>query len=268
MAHKVKITRKQIKQDDRFLATIKGVTRSVITTATDRTWLEANRTALIAGGIALIVVVVAVGGYFLWTGHQRAGAESLMATADGIFRAPVVSAEVLQKNPVLRSIGAYTDASKKWTDAAQAYEKLAATYPRSPAGALAKFYAGNSLYELKKYEEAIADYRKYLDVAGANAPFAGLAKQSIGYAYEAEKKLPEAEKMFQELSADAGSATAFLSLFDLARVYEKENQLDKAVETLKKAEDSDLVKSRQFYEYRMQAEMKIAALEARRGAAS
>jgi hypothetical protein len=74
--------------------------------------------------------------------------------------------------------------------------------------------------------------------------------------------------MFQELSADAGSATAFLSLFDLARVYEKENQLDKAVETLKKAEDSELVKSRQFYEYRMQAEMKIAALEARRGAAS
>ncbi len=268
MAHKVKITRKQIKQDDKFLAAIKGVTRKVIVTTTDRTWLEKNRTILIACAAALLLVVVGVGVYFGVNSWQRRGAEKLMAQADAIYRAPVVTAEELQKNRMLRSLGAYTEAGKKWSDAAAAYDRLSTAYPRSQAGLLAAYYAGNCYYDLKKYDDAIARYQDYLAKAGANAPFAAFARQSVGYAYEAEGKLKEAETAFQGLTADASETTAFLSLFDLARILEKEQQWDRAIATLKKVDEAKLEQGPQMMEFKRQADVKIAALEARRGSAS
>jgi tetratricopeptide (TPR) repeat protein len=266
MAHKVKITRKQIKQDDKFLATIKGVTAKVVTTATDVSWLEANRRTIIAVLAAVIAVCLAIGAYFGYASWQRHGAERLMTKADEIYRAPVVSPDEYQKNALLRAMGAYTDADKKWNEAAEAYDELAARYPATKAGGLAAFFAGNAFYQLGKYDKAIERYEAYVERAGKNAPFAAMAKQGMAYSYEAEGKLEQAEKGFQELLAEAGGTTAFLALFDVARVYEKEKQFDKAIETLKKVDASEIAQGPQAYEFKRQAQAKIGMLEARRAA--
>ncbi|NLH48481.1 MAG: tetratricopeptide repeat protein [Myxococcales bacterium] len=262
MARKVKITRKQIKQDDRFLATMKEVTRKVVTSATDISFYEKNRRAILGAVIGVAVLVVAIAVYAIVAKVQTGAAEKMMAKADAILQADIVTPEQLKNDPRLASLGAYTDAKKKWTETVEAFNAISDAYPRSNYGILALLYSGNAYYELNDYENAAAKYQQYVDKAGKDAPFAPLARQNIGYCYENLNKLDEAEKVFTALSAEAGDTTAMVSLFDLARIYEKKQQWAKAVETLKKVTQSELTKNPGFLQFKQEAEGKLQLLAA------
>lgn len=264
MAKKVKITRKQIKQDDKFLHALKGVTKKIVASPTeDESTFEKYKPYLIWGGIVLAVVAVIVAAVWGFTQYRVKGAERLMAQADAIYRVPVVTEEQFNQNPMLRSIGAYTDAKKKWSDAAEHYEAVIAGYANTEYGILSQLYAANCYYELGEYNEAISRYQQYLEKAGNDAPFALLARQSIGYAQEALGKFEEAEQTFLGLTAEEGSTISLLSLFDLARIYEQKDQMDKALATMKKFNEVELTQGPQFYQIKRRAEAKIKMLEAR-----
>jgi tetratricopeptide (TPR) repeat protein len=268
VAHKVRITRKQIKQDDKFLHAMKEATRKVVVGTGDVPWFERYQKQMLIGLIAVVAVAVLVGGWYAYAAHRAKKAERLMAQADAIYRAPVVTAEQYQKSPLLKAVGAFTDEKKKWSEVVAAYDAVSQAHGGTNSGKLALFYAGNGYYELREYDEAINRYEQYLQKAGADAPFAVLAKQGMGYAYEALNKLDEAQKQFLGLVTEAGGTIAFLSLFDLARIYEKKGDFDQAIETLKKVDSADVAQSPQYFEFKRQAETKIATLEARRGGAS
>jgi tetratricopeptide (TPR) repeat protein len=263
VARKVKITRKQIKQDDAFLATMKEVTGKVVSTVSDRNLWDQYRNQLIVGAVALAAVVIALGAIFGVGAVKTAKAEKMMAEADSIFRAPVISAEEYEKNPAMAlSLGAYTEEKAKWSAAAEKYGSVAREYPGTSFGKLANFYAANSYYELADYEEALALYQAYLDNAGFTAPFAPLARQSAGYAQEEMGKLADAEATFLSLVKDENVTTSFLAMFDLARVYEKQDKFDKAIETLKKIESVDVTLNPKTNKLKRQAEAKLRWLEA------
>ena len=268
MAKKYKITRKQIKQDDKFVAALKDVTRKIVnkTTGQEASEIDWPRILLLTA-IGLAVVILITGAVFSIMHYRHGKAERLMAQADTIYRAPVVTKAEYDSDPTYRTMGAYTDAKKKWSDAAERYEAVVAAYPGTEFGVLSLLYLGNCYYELGEYPEATTRYEAYVKKAGNGAPFAPLARQSIGYAQEAANKLDDAEKTFLALSGEEGSAIALLSLFDLARVYEEKKDLPKALETLKKAAASEAMSSPEFFQLKRKIEGKIKALEAASGAA-
>ncbi len=262
MAKKYKITRKQIKQDDKFVAALKDVTKKIVlkTTGREVSAIDWPR-FLILSAVGLAILCLLAGGVYSIIVYRNHKAERLMAQADTIYRAPVVSRDEYEKEPMYRAVGAYTDAKKKWSDAAERYEAVAAAYPSTDYGILSLLYLGNCYYDLGEYPEAIARYQGYIKKAGANAPFASLTRQSIGYAQEAMNKLDDAEKTFLALSAEEGSTISVLSLFDLARIYETKKNYPKAIEALKKITATELATSPEFFQLRKKAEEKIKALE-------
>ncbi|MDP8225508.1 MAG: tetratricopeptide repeat protein [Candidatus Lernaella stagnicola] len=265
MARKVKITRKQIKQDDKFLATMKDVTGKVVAAVSDRDFWGQYKKPLIVAGAVLLVVVIAAGTVFGLTIYQRHSAAKLMALADAMNRAPVITPEQYEQNAAMaQALGAYTDANAKWSAVAENYDAVATQYPDTEFGQLALFYAGNGYYELKEYQEAVTRYEKYLEKVGSDAPFAPLAQQSVGYAYEELGKLPEAEKAFLELVKRESTTTSLLAMFDLARIYEKQEKIDEAIATLKKVDNVQISLGPQVGKLKRQAENKIKWLEASR----
>ncbi len=265
MAKKVKITRKQIKQDDAFLATMKEVTGRMVAAVSDESFYKRYKKQLIIGGVAVVVVLAVVGGVFGNKALQEKGAGKLMAQADAVYRAPVVTPEQYEGNPAMaQALGAYTEAKTKWSAAAEKYDAVANEYPNTSYGILGLFYAANSYYELAEYAEAISRFEKYIEKAGAGAPFAPLARQSIGYAYEEVGKLDDAARTFLSLVKEENTTTAFLAIFDLARVYEKQNKVDEAIKTLQKVNSIEINLGPQYGKLKRKAQSKIEWLQATR----
>lgn len=264
MARKVKITRKQIRQDDAFLHAMKEVTGRVVETMTDKSFYHQYRLPIFGALAGIVVVAVVAAGVFGYAAWQANGAVQLMAEADNIYRAPVLPPEQYKENAMAAQLaGAYTDAQSKWSAAAEKYDAVSNSFGGTDAGILALFFAGNSYYELADYAEAAARFESYVAKAGAGAPFAPLAKQSMGYAYEALGQLDKAETMFLDGAKSAGATTSFLALFDLARIYEKQDKIDQAIETLKKIETTEVQLGPQVNQLKQRAKSKISMLESR-----
>jgi len=262
VAKKYKITRKEIKQDDRFLATMKGVAKKLVTKPADeegKTHVFRKYVPYFAIAIGVLLVLALV--LWIYSSYSGRRAERMMAQADAVYRSPIVSQKDYETNPAHQALGSYTDPKRKWSDAAERYDKVIKAHPRSKSGIISELYAGNCYYELGEYETALNHYQEYLNKAGSDAPFASLAKQSIGYAYEALKRYDEAEKIFMSLTSDQGSTIALLSYFDLARIYETQKNYQKALETLKKIDAAQTVKSAQYFQLKRQADAKINYLQ-------
>ena len=264
MAKKYKITRKQIKQDDKFLAAIKGVTKKIVVHDEEEEGIDWMRFLKI--GVTVLSIVILVGGaVFGFVAYRNKKAERLMAQADVVYRAPIVTEEDYKANPQYASIGAYIDKKKKWSDAVDQFNIVVKNYPNSKYGIMALLNLGNCYYELEEYQEAVSYYQKYLDKVGLDDPFASLARQSMAYAFEALGDLGKAEEIYTSLTGEEGSTIAVLSLLDLARVYEQKNELDKAIGALDRVVQSDQISAPSFYKLKRRAEGKLQMLKARAG---
>lgn len=252
-----------MKQDDKFVAALKDVTKKIITSTKGDTESAAKFRRYFTIGAIVAGVVIVLAGIVALVGYQNVKkAERLMAQADTIYRAMVVTKAEYESNPTFRTIGAYVDATKKWSDAAEAYEAVIGNHENTNYGILALLYSGNCYYQLGEYDEAIDKYEKYIKKAGRDAPFALMTRQSIGYCYEALDRLDDAEEVFLSLTAEEGSTVSILSLFDVARIYQAKKEYQKALDSLKKIDSYEAVKSPQFYQFKKDAEAKIKTLQA------
>jgi len=264
VAKKYKITRKQIKQDDKFLAAIKDVTKKIVVHEEGETNVDWMRYLKI--GVTVLSILVLIGGaVFGFSAYRAKKAERLMAQADVVYRAPIVTEEEYKANPQYASIGAYIDKKKKWSDAVDQFNVVVKKYPGSKYGVMALLNLGNCYYELGEYQEAIGNYQKYLDKVGLDDPFASLARQSMAYAFEALGDLGKAEEIYTSLTGEEGSTIAVMSLLDLARVYEQKNELDKAIGALDRVVQTEQIDSPSFYKLKRRAEGKLQMLKARTG---
>lgn len=99
--------------------------------------------------IAAIVVAVGVFGWRTYGERQTVKAFAAYDDAMKIFEAPVGA-------PVPPGEPSYTDNIKKYTDAEQKFSDLAAKYPHTRAGELARYYVALSFEKLDKNAEAKA----------------------------------------------------------------------------------------------------------------
>src|SRR5215469_16379390 len=108
--------------------------------------------------------------------------------------------------------------------AADAYLKVAKTYPGSVAGARALLLAAGALFTEGKYPEAQAQFERFTrEYQGS--PFMGQALLGVAACYDAQGKTDQAIEAYNDL-IKRHSTESFIpqAKFSLARLYEKQNK--------------------------------------------
>jgi len=159
----------------------------------DMFWAK-YRSAII--GAVIAVVVIAVGGGFYW---------------------------LSERNTRINSEKAFADATT-----VEAWQTLIAQYPKSQAAADAYFLVAAAQRDGGKIEDATATYKKFLDTFPKNA-LAGAARLGIAQNLEQQNKMSEALDALRDVqSQDGKSYAASFALLEQARILLRQNKLEEA----------------------------------------
>ena len=170
-------------------------------------WFETNKKALIIGFAAAVIIGFGIAAYrYSSQQNELAASEALLK-----LKAPLGASEtVAQPEP-------------------GAYLKVAEEFSGTSAGARAVLMAGTALFGEGKYQEAQAQFDKFLKDR-PQSPFAPTAAYGIAASLEAQKKLDEALAAYQNLSVRyPNSAVLNDAKLGIARIYEAKNQPELAL---------------------------------------
>ncbi|MFN3466294.1 MAG: YfgM family protein [Candidatus Brocadiales bacterium] len=113
------------------------------------------------------------------------------------------------------------------TFAVQEYKKILEGTSAGKAAPWALFQLGNTLYTAKKYDEAIAQYKDFLDHYG-NHPLAPMVRQSIAYAFEETGHFDTAIQYLQGNASQDNPYFVAQEKWDTGRCLEKMGKLEEA----------------------------------------
>lgn len=123
---------------------------------------------------------------------------------------------------------------KERADAAlKALEKLRADHGGSEAAERAALVRGSILMQQGKYDEARAAYEDFLKKPVQNEALAGAAREALGLCAEAQGKIDEALKIFQEGAASGPAFYKDRFLFAQARLLLQKGEKKKAADLYK-----------------------------------
>ncbi len=197
------ISRKELKQD-KVRETFEHGAEAV---------LSHTRLASIAL-LALILTASAYLGWKFYSERQTAQAQVALDAAMKIFNSPIA----VPGQPTLPGEVTYPDPEKRAQDAQPKLAAVAAQYPRTNPGKLARYYSALCLMDLDRLNQASEELKK-LD-AGSDKELAALAKYQTALIAERSGQKDEAIKTLQALST-AGSVLVPkpMVLLELAGLY-------------------------------------------------
>jgi tetratricopeptide (TPR) repeat protein len=163
--------------------------------------------AIAVGAIAVIVL-----GYQLIQSFRDRTASALLAEA----------AEYYSPSP-----GIPPDFAKAF----EMYRGIGEKYGSTLSGAIANYYAANSLMNLGRTGEAIKEYQAFVKKHSGRAFLAGLAYQRMGYACLSTGDQAAAVAAFEEADKRIGPSPATV---ELAQLYEQTGNAAKSQEKYKK----------------------------------
>ena len=120
-----------------------------------------------------------------------------------------------------------TSRDEALTSAIQEYKKILEGTSAGKAAPWALFQLGNTLYTAKKYDEAITQYKEFLDHYGSH-PLAPMVRQSIAYAFEQKGHFDAAIQYLQGNAPQDNSYFMAQEKWDTGRCLEKMGQLEEA----------------------------------------
>ena len=176
------------------------------------------RTLAIGAGTTLVVMLLAVGAWF-WNSSQQQRGSAAYASTLTTHRA----AEAPQATAEAR------------TAAMHDLERVLAEYPSNVMAPQAAYVLGNLRFAAGQFDRARAAYQITLARAGSGT-MATLARAGVGYAWEAERKFPEATQAFEAALSDLRPTSFYYEelLSDLARVQERAGKKDAAITTYRR----------------------------------
>jgi predicted negative regulator of RcsB-dependent stress response len=151
--------------------------------------------------IALLAVILAASGYLGWkfySDRQNNQAQTALDEAMRVYNANVPSAG----QPTLPGELTFPDTAQRAQEAQKKLAAVAAKYPHTNPGKLARYYSALCLMDLDKLNQASEELKK-LD-AGSDKELAALAKYQTALIAERSGKRDEAVKALRDLST-AGS---------------------------------------------------------------
>jgi TolA-binding protein len=189
----------------------------------------ARRREVIAGVIALALIVGGIGGYTLWRNRMEARAGALLSDALVVTETrvgPPADPDAPQASPSYPS-------ERARAQAALTKFKLAAdSYPNTKAGILARYLEASTRMDLGFPEQAGLAYQQVIDAAGANSLYGRMARLGLAEAQAQTGKYAEAIATFKDLSEQPNSDLPLDAiLMQLGRVYRDAGQVAEARQT-------------------------------------
>lgn len=147
--------------------------------------------------IALLIVIVGAAGYLGWklySDRQTNQAQMALDEAMKIYNAPLN----IPGQQVLPGEVTYTDSARRSQDALTKFSAVAAQYPHTNPGKLARYYSALCLMDLDRLNQAAEELNR-LD-GGSDKELAALAKYQTALIDERNGKKDEAIKNLRALS--------------------------------------------------------------------
>jgi predicted negative regulator of RcsB-dependent stress response len=156
-----------------------------------------QRLTWILAGSAL-AVLLAVFGWRFYSQRQTARASVELDAAMKVYDARIRAAG----EAAIADEVTYVDEKNKFTDAAKRFSDVAAGYPSTRPGRLARYYAGLSLVQIDRNDEAEKEL-KAVESSGDEV-LAPLARFQLAQLYDKTNRADQALQIYQQL-ADAGA---------------------------------------------------------------
>jgi len=161
----------------------------------------------------IVIVIVALGGWYFYGLHYEKSADRLYSSAFNSYSSNV------------------DIDSAAFTNAAGMYRDITEKYPKSRAAELSFYNMGNIYYNLKELEKSIEAYRSFLERSSDGNVLTSLAYYGLGYCYEGKEDYEEAVKSFERSNSFlVGKNFTVINYSNIARMYEKMKRPEKAIE--------------------------------------
>ncbi len=180
-------------------------------------WLEANKTRLIGGLVAVIVVA----GILYFMSAQKAQTE-------------------VDAGHAMTSLMMSVESDPNSSQMAGQFEQLADKYPGTAAARRAQLQAAGALFIAGNYADAETQFEKYL-AGNSTGPLAATAQLGIAASLEAQNKLDMAAAAYQRVvSAYPDSGCVPMADLALGRIAEQQNKLTEALNHYENASHSPM----------------------------
>ena len=195
--------------------------------------LDTRKRDITAALLALVVAIVAIGGFVWWRQSRATAANELLASAIAVYDAPVVpiTAPSPGSPAPLPQAGTFTTEQEKLQAALPKFREAADRYPNTHPGLVARYHLAGVLAALGQYPEA---EQRYQDVVnkGTSTIYARTAKLGLADTQVAQGKYDPAINIYTELSRDTGSQIPVDSiLMQLGRAYARAGRKEEAART-------------------------------------
>jgi predicted negative regulator of RcsB-dependent stress response len=204
---------------------------------TAQTWFEQNRTAVLGTLAAIIIVSGGVLAYNAWKGSIDSKAAALLAEAMVIDEgrvqpaAPPAGTTNDPTSPGGQLPGTYPTLQAKHEAALPKFMAAADGYPDTPAGQTARLHAAETLADMGRSDEAIAQYDKL--TGSSNALIARAARLGKSAVQLVAGQYDPAIATLKEMSEQKdGELPAEALLMELARAYRLAGKTEDARKTL------------------------------------
>ena len=189
--------------------------------------------------LALLVLLVAVGGYSWWRSARDSKANAALAAALAVHEMPVVPVPPPAPGspPPVPQPGTFQTEQQKLDASLPKFLEAANAYPNSTAGIAARFHAAAILAAQGKHAEAEQRYKEVVDKAGTTI-YARTARLGMAESQIAQGKFENAITVYSELSRDTTSTLPLDSvLMHLGRAYARAGKKAEATQSFKRVVD-------------------------------
>jgi tetratricopeptide (TPR) repeat protein len=202
-----------------------------------RGWFDENRNLVMYGGVAILLVAVAVGGTLAYRNMEAGKATGLLAEAMSVAEANVIAPTTTEPGkPPVQTAGTFPSDRARLEAALPKLMAVAEAYPASDAGILGRYRAAAALVALGKTAEGIQRYQEV--VATSTGVYQVMARLGIADAQVRAGQFDQAIASYKDvLALNAEDAPADGILMELARAYRLAGKADEAKKTYKRVAD-------------------------------
>lgn len=205
-------TRRQLKQDRFSRATLDAAEATAH-------WTVEHQSKLIAGGIALAVIVAAVLGvwYHFDQQDQKAGVElsAAIRTLDTQVRPAGM--------PPQPDFPSFASSKERATEAHKQFQAIVDQYPHTHSAKIARYFLGRTSADLGDKAAAEQEFKEV--ISSGNSDISALAEMALASVYRSTGRGKDAVEIYKKLAdkptRTVGKATAQL---ELAGTYEEQQQ--------------------------------------------
>lgn len=213
--------------------------------------LVPHKRKLIAAGLGVAAMVGAYLVYAWWDGRRAGYATKAFAEVIDVSKARIVAEDTPapQIPPGAKPEATYKSAKERSEAELMALSKLESSYGGAQVARHSRLAKASVLYDLGRYDEAIAAYKGFLAAKPASPVLVMVAREGLGYSLEAkaltEKKdanlyragLDAALKAYQELQPDDKGLYYDMAVYHQARILQLKEDKPGAIALYKKIVD-------------------------------